>query len=451
MIYVVLLILSLAVQSSALDAETNLKAGDKRSPEGMGITEHRLMSKMLKDYDKLLRPQYGGPAVLVNISMHIRRLSGISETNMEFTVDMYFREQWTDPRLNYSNEELEVKNFYLTSEISKEIWSPDLFFANEVATRSFLGSSSNTYLKLYPGGRLLRSTRYSISLACPMSLQYFPMDTQTCQIQVESYSYDATELRLGWSANKFSSHIDNRSLTNFKVMGYEAVVNSVTASKRPFASFTLNIKLSRALGYYLTQVYIPAALLVVVSWFSLWMNHKYVAERISLGVTTVLTITTLASSVIATSPKIPYVKAIDLYMGMCFGFVFAALMQSVAVARLSTHNVMGRVGRQFVGPANEEHKDGCGGRRPIRHENEKNPSDPIGLEEKVGHGRGRIYPKGTHHGFVGQVLAQRGDLRWREWDWADYTDRGSQVSFPLTFVIMNIVYWTYYLKLVEEP
>lgn len=46
-----------------------------------------------------------------------------------------------------------------------------------------------------------------------------------------------------------------------------------------------------------------------------------------LGVTTVLTMTTINTHLRETLPKIPYVKAIDVYLMGCFVFVFLALLE----------------------------------------------------------------------------------------------------------------------------
>lgn len=45
------------------------------------------------------------------------------------------------------------------------------------------------------------------------------------------------------------------------------------------------------------------------------------------GVTTVLTMTTINTHLRETLPKIPYVKAIDVYLMGCFVFVFLALLE----------------------------------------------------------------------------------------------------------------------------
>jgi len=47
---------------------------------------------------------------------------------------------------------------------------------------------------------------------------------------------------------------------------------------------------------------------------------------VNLGVTTVLTMTTLIASTNAALPKVSYVKSIDVYLGACFFLVFTSLL-----------------------------------------------------------------------------------------------------------------------------
>lgn len=84
------------------------------------------------------------------------------------------------------------------------------------------------------------------------------------------------------------------------------------------------------MGYYLIQIYIPSGLIVIISWVSFWLNRNATPARVALGVTTVLTMTTLMSSTNAALPKISYVKSIDVYLGTCFVMVFASLLGIVS-------------------------------------------------------------------------------------------------------------------------
>ena len=55
------------------------------------------------------------------------------------------------------------------------------------------------------------------------------------------------------------------------------------------------------------------------------------AHAHAAGITTVLTMTTISTGVRSSLPRISYVKAIDIYLVMCFVFVFAALLEYAAV------------------------------------------------------------------------------------------------------------------------
>src|SRR6218665_237565 len=49
------------------------------------------------------------------------------------------------------------------------------------------------------------------------------------------------------------------------------------------------------------------------------------------GITTVLTMTTISTGVRSSLPRISYIKAIDIYLVVCFVFFFAALLEYAAV------------------------------------------------------------------------------------------------------------------------
>lgn len=82
-------------------------------------------------------------------------------------------------------------------------------------------------------------------------------------------------------------------------------------------------------------MYIPTLLIVTLSWVSFWLNVNSVPGRVTLGVLSVLTISTQSSSVNAALPRVSYTKAIDIWMATCLVFVFAALIE-FAIANVLT-------------------------------------------------------------------------------------------------------------------
>ena len=72
-------------------------------------------------------------------------------------------------------------------------------------------------------------------------------------------------------------------------------------------------------AYLLFQCYVPSTLIVILSWVSFWISIDAVPARISLGITTVLTITSQRASISSSLPKVSYIKAIDWWMSLCIG------------------------------------------------------------------------------------------------------------------------------------
>lgn len=72
-------------------------------------------------------------------------------------------------------------------------------------------------------------------------------------------------------------------------------------------------------------------MLVIVSWVSFWLDQSAVPARVTLGVTTLLTMATQTSGINASLPPVSYTKAIDVWTGVCLTFVFGALLEFALV------------------------------------------------------------------------------------------------------------------------
>ena len=104
-----------------------------------------------------------------------------------------------------------------------------------------------------------------------------------------------------------------------------------------FDVLILDLHLHRRIEFYLTHNYIPAILVVIISWLSFWVDRECAPARVGMGITTILTMTTLLIGVGQQGlPVVSYIKALDWYYIGCFLFVFVGLCEYSVVNYFST-------------------------------------------------------------------------------------------------------------------
>ncbi|XP_052281275.1 glycine receptor subunit alpha-2-like [Dreissena polymorpha] len=358
-------------------------------------------------------------ATKVQIKILIQNIYSVTETSMDYSLDIFLRQKWTDPRLKYGNMS-ELEWLELDSKMMDKVWVPDTYFPNEKTASVHTVTVPNKMMHLYKNGTVLYSTRLSLTLSCSMQLQKYPMDVQKCPIILSSYAYTTENVNYTWEGPnplklnyvempQFDASIDDE---------VENRCNNNGHSARPFdyefACITGFIKLRRKVGYYIVQVFVPSVLIVVVSWVSFWVDHDAVPARISLGVLTVLTMTTQSSGARQSLPQVSYVKAIDTWMSTCLLFVFAALIE---------YSYVNVVARRRHRPDPD---------RPVEQQ-------PLTADSKCstnGSGRSAKVPPNDPKN-ASNIAARR-------------VDKLSRMLFPLAFFIFNVIFWVYYI-LIPNP
>ncbi|KAI4899636.1 hypothetical protein NFI96_014638, partial [Prochilodus magdalenae] len=437
------------------------------------------------------------PAIPVGVDVQVESLDTISEVDMDFTMTLYLRHYWKDERLSFPSTTNQSMTF--DSRLVKKIWVPDMFFVH--SKRSFIHDTTtdNVMLRVYPDGKVLYSVRrglgyvllelggeatwacvlgrmqswliaeglifrarccscvpfarsergVTVTAMCNMDLSHFPLDTQTCSLEIESYAYTDDDLMLYWKKGNDSLKTDDRiSLSQFLIQEFH------TTTKLAFYSSTgwynrlyINFTLRRHIFFFLLQTYFPATLMVMLSWVSFWIDRRAVPARVPLGITTVLTMSTIITGVNASMPRVSYIKAVDIYLWVSFVFVFLSVIEYAAVNYLST--LQERKERKL----RERLPCTCGMSHPgqIMMSSSYSEMDAMttghyGMPEMNGDKRERILvqlaldkERGAH--------SQGGNTRsYNSSIWIDThaIDKYSRVIFPGAYTLFNIIYWSIY-------
>uniref|UniRef100_A0A4W4FPM9 Glycine receptor, alpha 2 n=1 Tax=Electrophorus electricus TaxID=8005 RepID=A0A4W4FPM9_ELEEL len=392
----------------------------------------KLMGKT-SGYDARIRPNFKGPLVNVTCNIFINSFGSVTETTMDYRVNIFLRQKWNDPRLAYS--EYPDPSLDLDPSMLDSIWKPDLFFANEKGANFHDVTTDNKLLRIFKDGTVLYSIRLTLILSCPMDLKNFPMDVQTCTMQLESFGYTMNDLVFEWLDKGPVQVAEGLTLPQF-IMRQEKELGYCTKhyNTGKFTCIEVKFQLERQMGYYLIQMYIPSLLIVILSWVSFWINMDAAPARVALGITTVLTMTTQSSGSRASLPKVSYVKAIDIWMAVCLLFVFAALLEYAGV------NFVSRQQKEFLRLKRRQ-------RRNLQVEEELRE----GRFHFSGYGVASCVKDGmAAKGPVAGMVQQPSILRDVEWSRKKFVDRAkridtiSRAAFPLAFLIFNIFYWVTY-------
>ncbi|ETN62546.1 glutamate-gated chloride channel [Anopheles darlingi] len=352
---------------------------------------------------------------------------------------------------------------YLTLTEANRVWMPDLFFSNEKEGHFHNIIMPNVYIRIFPYGSVLYSIRISLTLACPMNLKLYPLDRQVCSLRMASYGWTTADLVFLWKEGDPVQVVKNLHLPRFTLEKFLTdYCNSKTnTGKVPptgeYSCLKVDLLFKREFSYYLIQIYIPCCMLVIVSWVSFWLDQGAVPARVSLGVTTLLTMATQTSGINASLPPVSYTKAIDVWTGVCLTFVFGALLEFALVnyasrsadraADMHRENMkkkrreMEQASLDAASDLLDTDSNATFAMKPlVRH-----PGDPMALE--------KLRQCEVHMQAPKRPNCCRSWLSkfpTRQCSRSKRIDVISRITFPLVFALFNLVYWSTYLFREEE-
>ncbi|GFR73792.1 glycine receptor subunit alpha-4 [Elysia marginata] len=264
--------------------------------------------------------------------MLLNSVGPVSNLEMELTSSFYLRQEWLDPRLSFQTSKEVDEPISISIEYLPLLWKPDLFFTLGLTSYRHDSTTPNVFLRLWSNGTVLYSQRITSTMKCQMDLSNFPHDIQHCRSPMMSYSYTTKDLVFEWSSKrKATSVLPSAYLAEFVLSSVSVVDCTETFATGTFTCLESVLTLERQMGFYMTQTYIPSILIVMLSWAAFWIDHEAVPARISVGLLTVLTITTQSSGARSELPRVSYIKAIDVWMSANLVFVFAAYMEYAVV------------------------------------------------------------------------------------------------------------------------
>ncbi|KAG8184882.1 hypothetical protein JTE90_016993 [Oedothorax gibbosus] len=399
-----------------------------------------------QEYDNLQPPKHKGEATVVRFHVTVLSLDTIDEGSMTYVADIFMTQSWQDQRLRLP-ENMTMKYRLLPVGWLRRMWRPDSFFKNAKRVTFQEMTIPNHYIWLYSDKTILYVVKLTLLLSCAMKFESYPHDTQTCTMKIESLSYTTDDLVFDWEQDVPLVVDDAIELPQHNLVDTTLGDCTKHYSTGNFTCIQVVFTLKRRLGYYMFHTYIPTCLIVIMSWISFWIKPEAVPARVTLCVTSLLTLSTQHAQSQKALPPVSYIKAIDIFMSSCTVFVFASLMEYALV------NIL-------LGEGGQEEEDGRTGmsrRLTIADDNNSLPLTPtppqkkprnIVILPKVQEDNNilPVVPNGSKPNKPNVSSVYRHN---RHRHRAMLVDKISRVLFPLLFVILNSAYWSVYLDTVD--
>ena len=270
--------------------------------------------------------------------MEVKRLSVYNDLLATYDIMAMFEFEWVDERLKLQPEDCDNKDKFEMNTAPKfssksnhtilegnswhfnRIWSPSLRVARNDNSDILHNDPDSQILYIrvdITSGAVKVNVRSRLHLFCPMDYRKYPFDTQRCSVTLLSNDLSSEKMILRWG--KQQTDIGRLYMSAHSLESCDHYEINETVSEEQFSALTVILQLRRQWGHHMLVIFFPSMLIVATSWISFWMEITSPPARITLCVTTLLALVTVSKEVQQDLPKLPYIKAADLWFVGCIG------------------------------------------------------------------------------------------------------------------------------------
>ncbi|XP_024876097.1 neuronal acetylcholine receptor subunit alpha-7-like isoform X1 [Temnothorax curvispinosus] len=292
-----------------------------------GLHEKRLLNDLLDAYNVLERPvsNESDPLVL-SFGLTLMQIIDVDEKNQLLITNLWLKLEWNDVNMRWNVSDYGgVRDLRIPPH---RLWKPDVLMYNS-ADEGFDGTyptnvvvkNNGTCLYVPPG--IFKST-------CKIDITWFPFDDQRCEMKFGSWTYDGFQLDLQLqdeSGGDISSFITNGE---WDLLGVPGKRNEIyyNCCPEPYIDITFVVIIRRRTLYYFFNLIVPCVLIASMAVLGFTLPPDS-GEKLSLGVTILLSLTVFLNMVAETMPATS--DAVPL-----LGTYFNCIMFMVASSVVST-------------------------------------------------------------------------------------------------------------------
>lgn len=258
-----------------------------------------------------------GSPVKIEMQVLLLDLMNIDSSDQTFTANVAMIARWHDPSLVGSVAEPEAVPL-------NEHWHPTLQIVNQLSVSKTMDQS----LLVHPDGTILLRQRFLGEFTQPVDLRDFPLDTQLLEIRVNAVGSRTDQVQFVAAEGGITGVADKLTISDWQARGYRLDTTPFQAMSglEPVPSFAFQVEVSRLRGYYALKIFVPLVLIVGMSYLALWVPVPTTNTRVSVSVTSMLTLIAYRFMIGGLLPKISYMTRLDTFVLLSTILVFITLL-----------------------------------------------------------------------------------------------------------------------------
>ena len=274
----------------------------------------------------------------VNYAMKILKIESLNIDTSELVLEVEEMFAWNDSRLTWPEQcqsDLILAMIRLIKTENKDgLWYPKVERINihKIMDLPEYKDSWPYVTRLWKNGSVAVHSRFMIHGFCQLSFKWFPFDLHHCELPFHS-NQPSNEVQFGWDYSLLSlTNIEDLNLPDWDIDVHHGV-ELVNQERQDFnrSGIKIILEFTRVKSKHFLHTFIPSILLSIITVLAGIIPNNQTPERTTICVTTFLSMIALFGSAKDSWPDTSYMKAIDIWMVLCYIGVFYSLTECCLV------------------------------------------------------------------------------------------------------------------------
>jgi len=294
------------------------------------------------------RPNAGGKREEVEVGVLVKEIFDIDFKSQTFAADVVITQIWTDKRaIKLLPQGVESQGFGY-EHAKEKLWLPSVKITNAVQGMDTISST----ITVLQDGTAYQVDRVRCSLNSHFKSLAFPFDNQHLKVRLASTTLMNSELALSFVDD---GNITDAPATLFDSSGFylDRVTKTVyvdTAGLLEKSRAELDIQVTRLHRMYFENLFVPALLIVSISWAGFFLPGGFgpaMMPRVTTNFISFLSLITFETKLESVVPEAQCVSWVDVYLETCMALVYSAVVFNICILYIHHHLKVDECGSQM--------------------------------------------------------------------------------------------------------